>query len=58
MGSVQPVLGALSLIEGPASVHSMLCKPKAAACVGSMFRVSQMKGPKGEKDYRFSIPVI
>lgn len=58
MGSVQPVLGALSLPEGPASVHSMLCKPRAAGCVSSMFRVSQMKGLKGEKDYRFSIPVI
>lgn len=42
MGSVQPVLGALSLTDGPASVHNMLCKPKAAGCVSSMFRVSQM----------------
>lgn len=52
------LLVSLSLPEGPASVHSMLCKPRAAGCVSSMFRVSQMKGLKGEKDYRFSIPVI
>lgn len=58
MGSVQPVQGALSLADGPASVHNVLCTPRAAGCVGSMFRVSQMKGLKGEKNYHFSIPVI